>query len=438
MSSLNAIQLESNSKFKINFDGGDLSSDSGLLLIKEFAHKFGFDKHVKQFKTDDKANRIHKDDENLSQLVYQIIAGYFQDDDADELTKDPVFKNILGKKALASQPTLSRFHNRMNEKTLKQFNDIIKSMRMSAYKINPSKQVLLDLDSTLLNTYGKQEGEGFNYHYSCRGYHPLLCYDGLNGDLLKAQLRDGTTYSSTGVVDFMQPLLDEYFNKYPSIKLFLRGDSGFATPNLFKQCESNGVSYAIRLKANNVLYSYTKHLDEEIAKVTKNNMIDYVVRYDEFQYKAAKWDYPRRVIVKVEKPYNQMTNQYSFIVTNMDLNPEQILRYYRNRGSMENFIKESKAGFDFASTSSKSKTVNANRLQLHVLAYNLFNYFRRMVLPKKMRKMQIDTIRLKLLKVASKIVKAARYIYFKLCSSCPYKDEFYKVIENIRQLPKLE
>jgi hypothetical protein len=106
MYSLNALQLESNSKLKINFDGGDLSSDSGLLLIKEFAHKFGFH---------------------------------------------------------------------------------------------------------------KQECEAFNYHYSAHGYHPLLCYDGLNGDLLKAELRNGTDYSSTGVVDFMQPLLDEYQEEYPDI-----------------------------------------------------------------------------------------------------------------------------------------------------------------------------------------------------------------------------
>jgi len=88
---------------------------------------------------------------------------------------------------------------------------------------------------------------------------------------------------------------------------------------------------------------------------------------------------------------------------------------------MENFIKECKNGFDFSSTGSQRQIVNANRLQLHVLVYNLFNYFRRMVLPKSMRKMQVDTIRLKLIKIASKIIKSARYIYFKLCSSCPYQ-----------------
>ncbi len=167
-------------------------------------------------------------------------------------------------------------------------------------------------------------------------------------------------------------------------------------------------------------------------------MIDYVVCYDEFLHQAGKWDYPRRVIVKVEKPYNQLTNQYAFIVTNRDLSPEELIKFYRHRGTMENFIKEGKSGFNFASTPSKDKVVNANHLLLHVLAYNLFNHFKRLVLPESMKKMLIDTIRLKLLKIASKVVKAARYIHFKLCSSCPYKNEFYEILENIRRFPQLE
>lgn len=106
---------------------------------------------------------------------------------------------------------------------------------------------------------------------------------------------------------------------------------------------------------------------------------------------------------------------------------------------MENFIKEGKSGFDFSSVSSSSKLVNANRLQIHALAYNLFNWFRRLALVESMRKLRIDTIRLKLLKIAAKVVRSARYKYFKLCSSCPYKKEFYETLENIRNLhPQLE
>ena len=292
MSIVNTFSLQSNRQIKINFDGGDLSSDAGLLLIKEFISKLGIERLLnRSFKTNDSAVfRYHTDRDNLLQMIYMIMAGYFEDDASDELTKDPIFKAVLEKSALASQPTVSRFFNRMDEDTLKQFQEISQILRKRIYNIQMPQAVILDLDSTLLAAYGKQEGRAFNFHYRSNGYHPLVCYDGITGDLIKIQLRDGAAYSCTGVTDFLQPILDEYLNDYPTIHLLLRGDSGFATPDLYKQCEENGTSYVIRL--------------------------------------------------------------------------------------MENFIKESKSGFDFSAVSSHNRIVNANRVQVHALAYNIFNWFR--------------------------------------------------------------
>jgi len=323
MSIVNTLSLESNRKIKINFDGGDLSSDAGLLLIKEFVSKLGMDKLFSQsFNTNDSALfRYHTDKENLLQMIYMIIAGYFEDDSSDELTNDPVFKAVLNKDTLASQPTISRFHNRMDEDSLNQFLSINQILRKKVYSVQMPEAIILDLDSTLLNAYGKQEGKVFNFHCQSNGYHPLVCYDGITGDLIKIQLRDGTQYSSTGVVAFLQPILDEY-----------------------------------------------------------------------------------------------------------------LIKFYCKRGLMENFIKESKTGFDFASVSSHTRIVNANRLQIHALAYNIFNWFRRLTLSANMRKQRIDTVRLKLLKIAAKVIRSARYITFKLCSSCPYKDEFYNTLSNISKL----
>ena len=347
MSIVNTFSLQSNRQIKINFDGGDLSSDAGLLLIKEFISKLGIERLLnRSFKTNDSAVfRYHTDRDNLLQMIYMIMAGYFEDDASDELTKDPVFKAVLEKPALASQPTVSRFFNRMDEDTLKQFQEISQILRKRIYSIQMPQAVILDLDSTLLAAYGKQEGRAFNFHYRSNGYHPLVCYDGITGDLIKIQLRDGAAYSCTGVTDFLQPILDEYLNDYPTIHLLLRGDSGFATPDLYKQCEENGTSYVIRL--------------------------------------------------------------------------------------MENFIKESKSGFDFSAVSSHNRIVNANRVQVHALAYNIFNWFRRLVLSAKMRKQRIDTVRLKLLKIATKVVHSARYITFKLCSSCPYGKCFKDILNTL-------
>ena len=350
MSIVNTFSLQSNRQIKINFDGGDLSSDAGLLLIKEFISKLGIERLLnRSFKTNDSAVfRYHTDRDNLLQMIYMIMVGYFEDDASDELTKDPIFKAVLEKSALASQPTVSRFFNRMDEDTLKQFQEISQILRKRIYSIQMPQAVILDLASTLLAAYGKQEGRAFNFHYRSNGYHPLVCYDGITGDLIKIHLRDGAAYSCTGVTDFLQPILDEYLNDYPTIHLLLRGDSGFATPDLYKQCEENGTSYVIRLK--------------------------------------------------------------------------------------ENFIKESKSGFDFSAVSSHNRIVNANRVQVHALAYNIFNWFRRLVLSAKMRKQRIDTVRLKLLKIATKVVHSARYITFKLCSSCPYKEEFYDTLSAIGKL----
>ena len=347
MSIVNTFSLQSNRQIKINFDGGDLSFDAGLLLIKEFISKLGIERLLnRSFKTNDSAVfRYHTDRDNLLQMIYMIMAGYFEDDASDELTKDPVFKAVLEKSALASQPTVSRFFNRMDEDTLKQFQEISQILRKRIYSIQMPQAVILDLASTLLAAYGKQEGRAFNFHYRSNGYHPLVCYDGITGDLIKIQLRDGAAYSCTGVTDFLQPILDEYLNDYPTIHLLLRGDSGFATPDLYKQCEENGTSYVIRL--------------------------------------------------------------------------------------MENFIKESKSGFDFSAVSSHNRIVNANRVQVHALAYNIFNWFRRLVLSAKMRKQRIDTVRLKLLKIATKVVHSARYITFKLCSSCPYGKCFKDILNTL-------
>ena len=436
MSIVNTLSLESNRQIKINFDGGDLSSDAGLLLIKEFVSKPGIDNLLgKVFKTNDSALfRYHTDQKNLLQMLYMIIAGYFEDDTSDELTNDPVFKSVLEKDTLASQPTVSRFFNRMDEDTLNQLLMIGRILRKRVYRIQMPQAVILDLDSTLLDAYGKQEGRAFNFHYQSNGYHPLVCYNGMTGDLVKIQLRDETEYSSTGVVDFLQPILDEYLNDYPAIRILLRGDSGFATPDLYKQCEENGTSYVIRLKENGILRKKASYLVDGLDEITKNNKVDYAVAYGEFMYRASSWPYERRVVCKVEKPENQMVYMYTFVVANMDSSPEYLIKFYCKRGLMENFIKESKSGFDFASVSSHTRMVNANRLQVHALAYNIFNWFRRLVLSANMRKQRIDTVRLKLLKIAAKVVHSAGYITFKLCSSCPYKNEFYETLSNIGKL----
>ena len=439
MDILNTLSLNSNRQIKINFTGGNLSSDSGMLLIHEFAQKLGLENILKQdFSTNDNKVRKHTDSKNAMQKIYQLIAGYFQDDDSDELISDPIFTTILDKKSLASQPTMSRFTNRCDEICLYQFDLIAQKLRQKVYSLKKPKHLLIDIDSSLFPTYGSQEGNSYNTHYSDYGYHPLLAYDGLTGDLLRAKLRPGSSYTSKDATSFLEPLLDEFQQDYPDIPLFLRGDSGFADVLIYEKLESNGTSYVIRMKESGRLRKAASVIEDELFEKTKHNQVDYAVSYGEFLYKADSWLYPRRIVCKIEKPVDQMTFLYTFIVTNMEGSPEDLIRFYCKRGQMENFIRESKYGFNMDSMSSHSMIVNANKLQISMLAYNLFNWFRRLVLPKRFQKLQVDTIRLKLLKIAAKQVHSARYITFKLCSYCPYKDEFYETMKNIFGLKQLE
>ena len=437
MSSITEMTMECKKNVRIDFTGGELSSDGGLLLLKAFAEKIGLTKLIGEvFHTvDTAAFRIHTDSSNLMQTIFLIIGAYFVDDHADEMALDPVLLEILQKVRLASQPTLSRFMNRMDESTLAQLEKICMELLKTAYSIEMPSAIVLDMDTTLLNTYGKQEGAAYNAHYEAPGYHPILLFDSLTRDLIKAELRPGTQYCSKGTAEFLEPVLKDCREQYPEIKLYARGDSGFAAPEIYEVLEEYGCKYMIRLKDNPRLRKMLEDKDAELYERAKEDAISYAVEYGEFQYRAESWSKERRVCFKIEKPYGEMLHVYTFIVNNTDeWEPEQVIDEYCDRGEMENFIKECKNGFDFGGVSSSSMIVNANRLQVHVLAYNLFNLFRRLVLPGKMKNQEVDTIRLKLIKIAARCVHSSRRVFFKLCSSCPYQAEFRATMRNIQQL----
>ena len=441
MGSLLEKSLNFKRHLKINFEGGNLTSDAGLVLYREFDEKIGFSKTIKDnLEVKDRLAdaRTHKNHDIAIQRIYQRIAGYTTDDNADELRHDAIFTNILDKKALASQPTISRFNNRVTVETLKSYQQINEKLQDRIYSVAMPEHIIFDIDSTNFQTYGDQYGSNYNSHYGANGYHPLLMFDGLTGDLIKAELRSGNVYTSRQVVRFVGPVLKRYINKYPSITRIIRGDSGFATPELYEISEQLDTLYAIRLKVNSTLYKLACDVAERMDSLRKRDVISSHVIYGEFMYKASSWKKERRVVVKLEKPEGQMLYNYTFIVTNMTLFPEDVVKFYCNRGTMENFIKEGKLGLAFDKMSSSDFVANANKLQETVLAYNLNNWFRNICLDKtSMKSMTIETIRIKLIKIAAKIIKGGRYLKFKLCSSCPYKQEFWTILNRIQSIPLL-
>ncbi|WP_297420128.1 transposase, partial [Clostridium sp.] len=189
MGSLLEKSLNFKRDLKINFEGGNLTSDAGLLLYREFDEKIGFSKTIKdnlEVKDRSADARIHKNQDIAIQRIYQRIAGYTTDDHADELRYDPTFTNILDKEALASQSTISRFNNRVTVETLKSYQQINEILLDKIYSLSMPEHIIFDIDSTNFQTYGDQYGSDYNSHYGANGYHPLLMFDGLTGDLIKA------------------------------------------------------------------------------------------------------------------------------------------------------------------------------------------------------------------------------------------------------------
>src|SRR5690625_4368449 len=178
-----------------------------------------------------------------------MLAGYDEDDAADQLTIDPVFTRIVGTNALASQPSLSRFFPRFDRDAVSQLNQANQELMDKVHQYRNSKSIIFDLDSTHADTYGEQESANFNAHYGTVGFHPLVAFDGVTGDFLKAQLRPGSVYTSNGVVEFMEPVIKHYNEKFPETTPFLSGDSGFAVPALYELCENESVYCVILFKA---------------------------------------------------------------------------------------------------------------------------------------------------------------------------------------------
>lgn len=420
MTSLTFNTLNFNKNLKVSYDGGNLSSDTGLLIPRSFDEALGLSKLIENcfFKC---YGAVHTTSDVIKQVIYATIAGYHTDDAADDLRNDPVFLQVLGKNALASQPTVSRRLNDFDDKMLEKLDNLLLAFVKKAYQIKRPEHVILDIDSTHIDTYGNQQETAYNYHYSATGYHPLMLFDGITGDILKVELRKGSVYTSNNVVAFMRPVLEWFKDKFPDIHLILRGDSGFATPDLYELLDEFSVDYIIRLKANAILYKNSKDIEDELLDVYGDDYSKSHAVYSEFNYQSANWNHSRRVVCKVERKVNELHPRHTFIVTTLGAHPQEVIKAYQQRGNMENYIKEAKIDFGMGTLSHNVFTTNAAKLVIRSLAYNLMNFMKRLALPKQYAKNRMLTLRTILIKVAGRFVHSSRYVKVKFSSSFPYK-----------------
>lgn len=433
MATLHENRLLFNSNITVSHSGGNLSSDSGLILVKEFMNRFNVSQIIKENIQiqDDRLYYVHGNESILEQIMLQLIAGYPTDSSADVLATDPIFQAVLNKKQLASQPSISRFWDRISTKNISQLQQINQILIDKARAIRNTNEMIFDLDSTHSDTFGNQEKSDYNAHYQTNGYHPLVAFEGLTGDFLKAELRSGNVYTSNGVADFIRPLFDHYQETVPVSSILVRADSGFATPELYELCEERQNFYVVRLKSNRNLGKIAEQF------VSINDQHDWdkkEVHYVSIIYQAKSWSHPRRICIKSTREATELIARHEFVLTNLseDISSEAVFQTYSKRGTMENYIKEAKNGFYFDKTDSPHFLENHARMMVSLLAYNIVNFMRTLCFTKKTKGFQVSTIRLFLFKVAGKLVHSGRKTFLKLSSYHVYQELFYKILWNIQ------
>lgn len=424
----------------LNFNGGDITSDAGLLLFKEFDNKICLTKRMSACIKDERDPRYvdYSIQDILTQRFYSWLAGYEDCNDAKELRNDPIIKAIVNRNnfntPIASQSTLSRLENSVNMHDIYRLQKLLIDIFIQKYKKKPPKELIIDVDSTDDPTHGAQQLTLFNGYYYQYMYCPLII--SCNNHILDALLRKGNAHTSWGVIPRLKFITGKLKEIWPNVKITIRIDAGGATPKIYEYCESNEFNYVIGLIKNNIL-------DKAISEISSFAEILYKKEkkkqkiFDEIIYQAGTWSKPRRVIMKAE--HNDKGSNKRFLVTNMEEVPPRVLydMCYAPRGDFERIIGELKNGFKADRLSCHSFIANQFRLLLAVFQYELIELFSEQCLENtEFRNVEPETLRRALIKIGARVKVTVRRLWIECCSSCPYKNLIDIILNRIRNMPE--
>lgn len=435
----NQLALSFQPKIVLDFNGGEITSDTGLLLLRQFDAQLAFTTKLKGL-FNDRRNPVfieHHTQEMLCQRIYQIAAGYQDCNDADTLRQDPTFQTIVGKAdPLASQPTLSRLENQADWETIERLGAVgLGWFTQQGYrKRETPEEILLDSDASDDPCHGQQEFAFFHGKYGEHMYHPLFFFEAKTGALLSALLRPGNASSSEGIADELKRLVPILKRRFPKSQLSYRADAGSATPEIYRTLESFDMLYAIGIASNSVFKKRTERWLKKAKRKYARSKIPIRLFYS-FRHRAKSWNKRRRIVVKIE--VGPLGTNVRFVITNRPGRAEQIYDGYDDRGECENRIKEFKRDLSADRLSCHSYRANAFRLQLHALAYQLLVLFRRHALRSTdFAHARLETLRLKLFKVGARFERTARHLWFHLSSNWPGRDQFTAIWQNLKRLPQ--
>lgn len=421
------------------FDGGSLTSDAGLLLLREFDQRFRLTADLAgAYQDRRRADRVeHSALALLRQRVYQIVAGYEDAIDSDLLRTDPVLQTVVGQRDLAvplgSQPTMSRLENAADWTSIERLKRLPLEWFVRTHGTQPlCDELVLDVDSTDDPCHGHQQLSFFHGKYGQYVYEPLLIFEGTCGALLSAKLRSGKARSIDGLLPELERLVPGLRAHSPRVPLALRADAGFAAPRLYDWLEDHGLSYAIGFGSNVRLKPLAAAFIARAQQRFERTGQD-VRMFSSLRYRARRWRCGRRILIKVE--VSALGTNVRFVVTNRPGRAGDIFAWYNDRGAAERYIDELKNGFAVDRLSCPRYRANALRVQLHALAYALVHLFRQQLRNTALATATVTTLRLKLFKVAARVRRTARRLWFHLSSSWPHRGLFVAAHAAIRGAP---
>lgn len=424
----------------VTFDGGQLTSDGGLPWLAEVERAIGvcadFAAAIPEWR---QRTGQHPLALLVRQRVFQIACGYADQDDADTLRHDPLFKLVCDQlpatgRPLASQPTFSRLENAVSRQACYRLAvGLVQRYIRERTRLRRPRHLVLDLDSTDDPTHGRQEGSAYHAYYKQHMYHPLLIFDGETGHLITAVLRPGNAHASAGVVAVLTRLIPALRAAWPGIGIELRADAGFATPALYTFCDQESVEYTIGLIPN-------RRLEREAQALLATAQAQYAAcadpatmtlrLADETSYRADSWERERRVIYKAEVSAEGPNTR--FVVTTRTATPLAVYDWYVDRGEMEGWIKDFKRACVADRLSCHRFVANQFRLLLHAAAYWLLDTLRRWVTATGHARQQLDTLRLTLLKLGGRVCQAADEVRLRLASSHPSQPLWHALAAYLR------
>ena len=413
------------------FDGGSMTSDGGVMLLGETDRKLGLLDAAARCIADPRNPLLikHAVRDMLRQRVYGLALGWEDLSDHGSLRQDVAMQTAVGvEREVASAPTLCRLENWADKRTAWRLHQVLVDQFIASFK-EPPQELVLDFDATDNPLHGQQEGRFFHGYYDCYCYLPLYVFCGQQ--LLCAYLRPSRIDGAKHAAAILKLLVTRLRQTWPQVKIVFRGDSGFCRQRILNYCERADVHYLVGLARNARLEQMTEFVELAMKDAYEASGIKQR-ELGEFVYAAQSWARERRVITRLECG-PQGTNP-RYVVTNLTGDPKALYDdLYCQRGEAENRIKEAQVGLFATRTSCQHFQSNQLRVLLAALGYVLIERLRALALKgTALANAQVDTLRIKLLKVAAVVTRNTRRIRLYLASNWPSADIFAHAMSQLR------